>query len=150
MKNLTIILALLSSASLMAEAPTPSLVNGDKNITQVCTLQTPKEACESSCKVQRACPKATTKIVEKRVEVEVEKRVEVSKKNRISLLAGVGPKGNLRETEENGNRVTRTENGPVFALEYQRDILNGKDASMHLLIQGQTNRTLLLGIGAGF
>lgn len=104
-----------------------------------------KPACDTCCKK----PKVITKVVEKKVIVE--KQVETVKhvKNRISLLGGVGPKGNLKETPMPGYIEYSTENGPVFAIQYSRD-LSDNQVTPVLSIQAQTNRTLMLGLGVGF
>jgi len=114
--------------------------------------------CEPKCKQQK--PKVITKtvvkevIVEKPVEVIVEKPVDhtiyvtktvtkkVQKKNRISLLGGLGP---TRIDQPQNNRVDLIR-GPVGGAMYQR-MLN---ESLSVGIQGQTNQTVLGTVGFDF
>ena len=63
-------------------------------------------------------------------------------KNRILILAGRGPQGNLKTTS-NG---IETEQNLVMGLQYVRDI----NTDTNLSVQIQTNKTLLMGIGLNF
>jgi len=67
-----------------------------------------------------------------------------SQKNRVSLVAGKGPKGSL-QTDRSGNKLTVEEQiGAVGGLQYQRKL----NERISVGIQGQTNETgsLLLGL----
>jgi hypothetical protein len=111
------------------------------------------------CAAKPCKPKTVTKVVEKIVEkpvivpVEkivyvdrvVEKKVEVKakrKKNRVSLLAGVGPTRLDRYSETRVDLIR----GPVGALQYQR-LLND---TLSIGLQGQTNSTILGVVGLDF
>jgi hypothetical protein len=67
-------------------------------------------------------------------------------KNRISLLGGFGPTGNLSRDTSSGKVDISTKTGAVGGVQYQRKI--SKDISVG--VQGQTNRSGLLSIGLDF
>jgi hypothetical protein len=145
---------MVSSAS--AQTVTNS---GTGNVTQICQPKIEVRTCDS-CAKPKIITKVVEKIVEKPVVKEVEKQVFVekevvvervkSRKNHVSLIGGIGPKGNLLESNEGGNTVVRTENGPVLGLQYMRELNSNSDSALHLLLQAQTNRTFTAGIGVSF
>lgn len=151
-----IITGLLMVSSASAQMVTNS---GTGNVTQICQPKIEVRTCDS-CAKPKIITKVVEKIVEKPVVKEVEKQVFVekevvvervkSRKNHVSLVGGIGPKGNLLESNESGNTVVRTENGPVLGLQYMRELNSNSDSALHLLLQAQTNRTFTAGIGVSF
>lgn len=71
-----------------------------------------------------------------------------SHRNRVSVLAGQSPSGNL---DCNTTRC-RTEREMHLGLQYMRDFNDSTEdgLSVHGLIQVQTNESVYLGIGVGF
>lgn len=67
-------------------------------------------------------------------------------KNRVSLIGSYGSLGNIKEE----NNTARTEQGLVLGIQLMRDIKTEEDYSLHILIQGQTNKTFSGGFGIGF
>lgn len=152
MTKLLIAFAILYAASAMADGPTNNY-NPTINVNGCCA---PK-SCQAKSKV-----KVVTKIVvvEKQVfvPVEVEKPVyvdrtivvekpvvvvkRVHKKNRISLLGGMGPV----KLDQVSPSQTNLNRGLVGGAMYQRS-LNG---SWNIGIQGQTNQTVLGVVGFDF
>jgi hypothetical protein len=143
-------------------------VEGTGNNVNICQPKIEVKSCGSCCQAKpRVIVKTVEKIVEKPVVVEkivevdrphilpvreviVEKKIDRTRKNHVSLLAGYGALGNLKETQETNKTVVRTENGPVLGLQYLREVRSGEKSSLDLLIQAQTNRTISVGIGIGF
>lgn len=154
MKYVIMILMMVSVAS--AETVTNS---GTGNVTQICQPKIEVKTCDS-CSRPKIVTKVVEKIVEKPVIKEVVKEVVVkeevvvervkSRKNHLSVLGGVGPKGNLIESNEASGTVVRTENGPVLGLQYMRELNSDSDSALHILLQAQTNRTFTAGIGVSF
>ena len=66
--------------------------------------------------------------------------------NRVSVLFGKGPYGNLRDDGSN----IQTDSGKLFGLQYMRTVDRGEDYDFHLLIQVQSNKTVSGGFGVGF
>lgn len=149
MKVLVAILFLFSvSAIAQTNTQTGNTIN--VNVGKGCC---PEKPCKQKTKV---VTKVVEKIVEKRVEVavpvpyEVEKRVvetrtitkRVHKKNRISLLGGMGP---TRIDQPQNNRVDLLR-GPVGGAMYQRSLSESWNAGIQL----QTNQTVLGSVGYDF
>jgi len=91
-------------------------------------------------KIKKERPPVTTIVVEKPVHF----------KNRISVLAGFGALGNLKENDNAFLRGFETEQGLVMGLQYQRDLRIREDYSLHGGVQVQTNKTLSIMGGVGF
>lgn len=71
----------------------------------------------------------------------------VPHKYRVSLLAGRGPLGNIREEETD----VHTDQDFILGLQGMADISGVEsDISTHVLLQVQTNKSALIGIGVGF
>jgi hypothetical protein len=131
--------------------------NTNSNNTIIVKPQiTVKGCCESNCKKK---VKVVTKVVEKPVVVTktVEKVVYVDrpviqkevivlkkarKKNRISLLGGVGP----TQLEQPSQNTVNLVKGPVGGIMYQRSMTE----SFNLGVQVQTNQTVLGSVGLDF
>ena len=144
MKSLLVIFLVLFCMQAMADGNTQTGNTINVNV---------KGCCEKPCKT-----KVVTKVVEKRVEVPVETVVSVPvyidrvvtqtvtkrvhKKNRISLLGGMGPTNldQVSPTQVNLNR------GAIGGAMYQRS-LNG---TLNVGIQVQTNQTVLGSVGLDF
>lgn len=89
--------------------------------------------------------------VKTEVKTVVKKEVQnVTLKNRVSLLAGRGPLGNLKETYFVNRTQYQTENNLVLGLQYMRDFSEGTEVNWHGLIQVQSNKSVSLGVGLGF
>ena len=86
-------------------------------------------------------------IEEKIVEVVVEKEVEkpVYKSNEISLFVGTGPDGLIIDEQGTGFEI-REDGRVVVGLSYSRRL----DENLSLKLQGQSNRTVLGGVGVSF
>lgn len=74
----------------------------------------------------------------------------VSHRNRVSVLAGRGPMGNIKESGAGTSRKFETEQDLVLGLQYLRDEDVDEDGSWHWGIQGQTNKTFLIMLGVGY
>jgi hypothetical protein len=124
------------------------------NAEMVCKDVPETKACATCC--PKAKTKVVTKVVTKEVivTVPVEKTIIVTKrivrKNNLTLLAGIGPKGNLREEYVPHGHEVYTDNGLVAALQYSRNLIDFGRTSLTGSIQIQTNRTGLLGVGLDF
>ena len=158
MKTLTLIAAFLFLAQVASAAE--SVNNGQNNNTIIVkpTINI-KGCCTDKCAKSKTIVKKVVveKIVEKPVIVEkvVEKIVyqdrtilqtriikKERKKNRISLLGGVGP---TKLSQPNDSRVD-LDRGLVGGVMYQRSI----SESWSLGVQGQTNQTVLGVVGFDF
>lgn len=74
----------------------------------------------------------------------------VTHKNRVSLMATYGPTGNL-DCNQNSNLVScNTDNELNLGIQLMRDLKTRDNYSVHGLIQGQTNKTIGIGLGVGF
>lgn len=118
------------------------------NAELVCKeVQKPKEC--ATC-----CPKIKPKIITKTVEVErivnVTEVKRIIRKNNLTLLGGIGPKGNLREDAIVNGYQYFTDNGFILGLNYTRNLVEFQDTALTGSIQVQTNRSALLGIGLEF
>lgn len=102
---------------------------------------------ERQCVLKKYC-KSKKVFVDRVVEKTVEKTVvkETYTKNNVSILLGGGPRGNIREETSSSGNTYHSDNGAVLGVQYSRNL----DEAMTGLIQLQTNRTFLLGIGADF
>lgn len=143
-------------ALLIAVVPTCSMAEISHNSApvQICKPTVIVKSCGSCCNHK---PKIVYRTVEKPVEViklvdrpvvvrqEIVVEKQITKPNRVLLLAGVGPKGNLVEEYSTTHHIVSTENGPVMGLQYVRDI-----GRLSVTIQGQSNRTGLVGLGLNF
>ena len=85
-------------------------------------------------------------VVEKFTEVERLVEVPVYNKNRISLMAGNGPKDGLNRSVSTTLVDIESRVGAVGGLQYQRLITD----TVNLGIQGQTNKSFFLSIGLDF
>jgi hypothetical protein len=147
----------LSIYTVLSFGMTLAYADGSSCEKKACDADITKE--QRQCVLKKFCKAKTKivtveKIVEKVVEVPVTvvKTKKIVRKNIISLLGGVGPKGNLRENFiPNGHEVT-TDNGLVVGLQYTRDLYQFKNDNMAITgsIQVQTNRTALVGVGVEF
>ena len=132
--------------------------NGNTNNVNVCKPTVIVKSCGNAC-CKKQQVRVVEKVIEKPVPVYAERVVEKTvtqtrevdrtRKNHVSLIGGYGARGNLVESTSNGVTETRTENGPVFGLQYLRDFGSGRTGP-NALIQIQTNRTLSVGIGVSF
>lgn len=78
------------------------------------------------------------------------KKTDQQHKNRISILTGSAPEGILRMSQQ-GDTIRVDERTKGFVgLQYMRDVSIKEDESLHILIQGQSNRTWGVGVGIGF
>ena len=148
------ILVIISMFSLSAFA-----VEGNNNNTIIVKpIINVKGCCAANPCKQKTKVVTKTVVVEKQVPVvvEVEKKVyvdrvvekrvvvvkKVQKKNRISLLGGLGPTRIDRHQDDRVDLIR----GPVGGLMYQR-LLN---ESLSIGVQGQTNQTVLGTVGYDF
>lgn len=129
----------------------------DNTNTNICKPVIQVSNCKKNCDV--ACdksPKIVYKTRLKKIEKIVERRVNVSVvktkhfKNHASLLVGYGALGNIQESNNGLSSTYRTEQGLVVGLQYLRNVRNRDNYSVHLGIQGQTNKTLSIMSGVGF
>lgn len=149
-----VLLAILSlfAVSAMAQTNTQTGNTINVNVGKGCCPEKPCKAKTITKVVEKRVEVPVEKIVEKTVEVpvyvdrEVEKKVtvvkRVHKKNRISLLGGMGP---TRIDQPQSNRVDLIR-GPVGGAMYQRSL----SESWNIGIQLQTNQTALGSVGYDF
>lgn len=158
MKFAILAIAMFSAVAMAADEK--ATVTNSSNVN-ICQPKIIVKSCGNCCKEKvRTVVKTVEKkvevpvVVEKMVTKTVEKKVVRLKKirNNLALLAGVGPKGNLREEYLDSHTVRySTENGAVGALQYSHDFsADDSRLSKSLYIQGQTNRTFMLGVGLGW
>lgn len=74
----------------------------------------------------------------------------VTHKNRLSIILGHGPNGNMDCDAIDRDLRCRTEDELNLGLQYMRDFKTRENYSIHGLIQGNTNKSMGLGIGVGF
>lgn len=172
MKKLAIIVGMLSVTAFANNDPVTIKENsdGNKQVVQVCnaapvkTCEKPKVIYKTKTVVKKVPVvkyKTVTKTVVKKVPVvkyKVKKQIVKKRyvrpeysKNRVSVLAGYGALGTLtHQKDANGNSVITSDQGLVMGLQYGRDIYNSRSVGVHLLIQGQTNKTFSGGLGLSF
>lgn len=170
MKKLMILLAMISFTAYGNDDPVTIKENSDHNkqIVQVCnaapkevkTCSKPKVIYKTKTVIKKV-PVVRVKTVVKKVPVvkyKVKKEKVVKRyvrpeynKNRVSVIAGYGALGTLTHSQDqNGNDKIVSDQGLVMGLQYERDVYNSRSVGVHLLIQGQTNKTFSGGIGLSF
>lgn len=150
---IAVLVASMSTAAFATDTASNNSGNSNNTINVNVKGCCPEKPCKPKTKV---VTKTVEKIVEKKVEVlvPVEKRVYVDRvvekkvikrvqlKNRISLLAGVGPTRINKPQEDRVDLLT----GPVGGLMYQRLVTERVSVGLQL----QTNHQALGTVGLDF
>jgi hypothetical protein len=146
MKFLTIVVALLFSASALAM---PKYLEGATVTVTLKNGKTYEYKSEEYAVVERDSMgqlAAAQHIIKKVDKAFKEEKIVKNKKNRVYVLAGHGPTGDLEGKTDGSNYSIGHDNGTVGGVGYQRKLNN----EFNLGIQVQTNKTTSLSLGVDF
>lgn len=101
---------------------------------------------EVPAKLFKVVPRKQQFIVTKTKETEKMVCKPEEKKNRISILGGAGPKGNLSVSSDGSKVIVQTDSGAIGGMSYQRKVSD----RMSIGAQVQTNESALISVGVDF